>query len=59
MDAQPGLEVMRDSVSTMTPILSDVARGRPCDVSLTELQRPEIVQVHDALDPASCGDDDE
>ena len=26
---------------------------------LTELQRPEIVEVHDPLDPAACSDDDQ
>ena len=60
MHAQLELEVMDDSsVSTMTQIFFQVARGQPYDFSLTELQRPEVVEVHDALDPSVCGNDDE
>ena len=36
-----------------------VAADRGCGFPLIELQRPEIVEVHDPLNPAACSDNDE
>jgi len=44
-------------------VMGDSPRRRGTRVAVTsplaELQRPEIVEVHDSLDPAPCSDDDE